>query len=105
MGSVQSIVGEIQQGIKQDSAEEIRLALSSLDELIRVVKSSNQKPNKWQQISYTLHQAKFKDAYKQFLQKKAHDTEAEAFLTEYSKLQYEWQRIVNPSAYSYSNSS
>lgn len=105
MGSVQSIVEDFQRGIKEDSADDIRLALSSLDELIRVVKSSKQKPNKWQEISYNLHRAKFKDAYKQFLQKKAHDTEAEAFLTEYSKLQYEWQRIVNPTAYSYSNSS
>ena len=105
MGSVQSIVEDFQQGIKQDSAEELRLALSSLDELIRVVKSSKQKPNKWQEISYNLHRAKFRDAYKQFLQKKAHDTEAEAYLTQFSKLQREWNLIINPTAYDYSTTS
>lgn len=105
MGSVQSIVEDFQQGIKQDSAKDIRLALSSLDELIRVVKTSKRPPNKWQEISYTLHQSKFKGAYKQFLQKKAHDVEAEAYLTEFSKLRLEWNLIINPTAYNYSTSS
>lgn len=105
MGAVQSILEELQEGIKDDSAKEIRIALDSLQELIRVVKTSNRPPNKWQKISYNLHQAKFKDVYKQILQKKAHDTEAEAYLTEFSKLRLEWNRIIYPESYTYPTTS
>ncbi len=102
MGSSQSILDEIQRGLEKDCAEDVRLALTNLEELVRIVKASKKEPNKWQLISYNLHQAQFKEAYKQLLQKKAHDSQAEAFLTEFAKLQHQWNLIINPKSYTYS---
>ncbi len=98
MGALQSVIEEFKQGVQEDRVNMIRRVLDSLGKLVEEVKSSKG-ATQWQTVSYGILNRQFKTFYAGLLQEKAQDSQAEAFLTEFSKLQYQWNQITRPSSY------